>query len=130
MGVKVTGIQAEIRFVEEVSESVVIGTAYEVAGKFQGRTPVDTGFARNSWIVTTSPDDFGTLGNNSIEARIALVNQIKLGQDIYINNGAEYISALEHGHSSQAPAGMVSVTKPEIPGIADRQIKDAERAGR
>lgn len=130
MGVNVTGIQATIQFVEKVAESVVIGTAYETASRFQDRTPVDTGFAKNSWIVTTGRDDFGVPGNNDLEARIAIVNRIRLGQTVYINNGAEYIKALENGHSKQAPGGMVRVTLPEVSQIARDQLRDAKRAGR
>ena len=130
MGVHVRGIQATIQFVKKVSEDVVIGTAYETASRFQKRTPVDTGFARNSWLVTTSPDAYGTPGANNLDAHLFLVNRIKLGQTIYINNGAEYIGILERGHSRQAPRGMVAVTLPEVRGIAEDQVRDAKRANR
>ncbi len=130
MGVKIDGVQAIIEFVEQVAVSAQIGTAYETASRINGRIPVDTGYARNSTIVTPNRDDVGTLGNNDLEARIALVNQIKLGETVYINNGAEYIDILEKGHSQQAPSGFVQTTLPEVPAIADKQIKDAVRAGR
>lgn len=130
MGVTVSGVQATIEFIERVAVSAQIGTAYETASRMMERTPVDTGYAANSWLVTPNRNDVGSLGNNNLTARIAAVNQIKLGETIYINNGAEYIDILEKGHSQQAPRGMVQVTLPEVPDIADKQIKDAARAGR
>ncbi len=38
----------------------------------------------------------------------------KYGGTIWIYNNVRYITALEHGHSKQAPAGMVAVSLAEI----------------
>lgn len=130
MGIRVEGVQATINFVENTVESVIIGTAYELGSRFKERTPVDTGFAKNSWIISLSSDSFGTPGANNLDAHMAAVNHIKLGKTIYINNGADYIAALENGHSQQAPQGMVAVTLPEVSGIVNDQIRDARKKRR
>lgn len=130
MTVKVDGINKTIRFIERTAQSVVVGTALEAESELRNRTPVDTGYAKNSWITTTSPDDAGNPGNNSEAEKLAELKRTKLGYTIYINNGAEYIEALEKGHSDQAPHGMVQVTLPEVPDIAQGQIEDAKRANR
>ena len=128
MGIKVDGLQVTIEMVNDVSRSVVIGTAYEFASRCRRRTPVDTGFAMNSWIVTLDRDDFGTPGATIVEARMGQVEGMQLGSTVYINNGANYIGRLERGHSRQAPQGMVAVTLPEIPGMVEEQIEDEKRA--
>ena len=42
------------------------------------------------------------------------------GKIHYISNNLPYIRALENGHSTQAPRGMVSLTVAEFPGIVNR----------
>lgn len=129
MTVRIEGMQATISELGDNLRTVVIGTAYEAASLMQELTPIDTGFAMNSWIVTLDRDDFGTPGMNAIDARMGAVTSMQLGQTLYINNGAEYIKKLEHGHSRQAPQGMVAVVMPAIPHIVEDQLKDAEKAG-
>lgn len=79
------------------------------------KTPVDTGYARASWYV-----DLGSLQRESNEGRGSLaeaqakIEQARPFQEIAIANGAEYIRALEQGHSQQAPQGMVDVTVAEL----------------
>ena len=86
------------------------------------KTPVDTGRARGNWLISV---------NNSSKANTSRIDKRKTGaepsetikqeekaklekakgdESIYISNNLEYISALEYGHSKQAPSGMVGVT--------------------
>jgi len=129
MGVEVEGLRETMERVESNTRSVIVGTVYEFANRVKMRTPLKTGFARNSWIVTVDRDDYGDIGNNVIEARIGAVSQMQLGQTLYINNGANYIKALENGHSRQAPQGMVAITLPEVDEIIADEIADVKRAG-
>jgi len=125
MGVKTDNFDIAIKFVEDMPESVITGTMIEFGSKVMERTPVDTGFARNSWTLTKNKnytDDNG-LGEEKIL-------DFSLGESLYLNNGANYITSLEYGHSSQAPKGMVRITLPEIPYILQDQIRDYMRANR
>lgn len=80
------------------------------------RTPVDTGFARNSWFVDlgdgASRESNG--GTSSAAEDAATIKSAPAFTPITIANGAEYIGVLENGHSQQAPNGMVSVTIAEL----------------
>lgn len=126
MTIQTEGFEATISFTGNVVESAIMGTVMEAASRMQQRNPVDTGYSKNSWIITTSPDGFGTPGANSLQPPTAW----EVGQGLFINNGAEYIGVLEVGHSNQAPQGMVAPTLPEVPGILGQQVTDAERANK
>ena len=75
-------------------------------------TPIDTGFAVNNWNVSLDMPDFTTAKVRPAPLTRALITMqnLKAFQDVYIANGALYISELEDGHSDQAPYGMVDVT--------------------
>ncbi len=45
----------------------------------------------------------------------------------YISNSLPYAQALEYGHSSQAPAGIVAVTAVELTSIAERVARERSR---
>jgi hypothetical protein len=46
------------------------------------------------------------------------------GKVHYITNNLPYAWRLEHGHSKQAPAGMVGLTVVEFAGIVDKAAND------
>lgn len=72
------------------------------------KTPVDTGAARASWNVSIGQPQY------AIKGSVAAVIGLTKPDDIYITNAMEYISALENGHSAQAPHGMVALSIAEI----------------
>jgi len=87
-------------------------------------TPVETGLAKGNWHVSKSNPDFNILdrhsisGSEAISEGIAVINSFKMSESIiYIENHLKYISALEDGHSTQAPAGMVSVAISNVKGM-------------
>lgn len=111
-------------FAFAVFESLQVGSAGANGGPnpFTGSpgTPVDTGFARNSWWVSTtagggpagSPDqrsinDGGALALGASQATL-LSADIRL--PMYYFNNAAYIIPLEFGWSAQAPRGFVRLT--------------------
>jgi len=65
MTVEIDGINKAIRFAEGASEQAIGLTIMEVEGRLRETTPVDTGYARNSWIATDRADDKGTPGENA-----------------------------------------------------------------
>lgn len=80
------------------------------------RTPVDTGRARSSWVVTLGvgtrlpvpPSFFDKSGQTAITAARSAVQRYRFGTgSIFVQNNVEYIEKLESGHSKQAPNGML-----------------------
>ena len=108
------------RYLEDVTEGAVTATLFEMDGRLRSLTPVDTGFARNSWLVTMSENDEGQPGANP-PGGAAL--QYKLEKVAYINNGANYIEFLDNGSSQQAPGGMTDLVIPEVPRIIEAEVK-------
>ena len=105
-------------------ERVHSGVALEMSKRVIMRTPVDTGRARANWQASLgSPSSSSSLhtdrGGGATTAKAAEVAEGfgKKGQTFYLVNNVDYIKALEHGHSKQAPAGMVKVTENEFEGI-------------
>lgn len=84
------------------------------------KTPVDTGAARASWVVSVgAPSD--AVPPPGSPPSVVSVAAMKRPDLVYIQSNIDYIEALENGHSSQAPRGMVAVTIAEIEaGFADR----------
>lgn len=96
------------------------------------KTPVDTGRARANWQVgigsapegvpypadepytATSPDGAESM---AVQEGSAQIGAIKKPVACYITNNVEYIEELEHGHSQQAPNGMLAVTITELEGM-------------
>jgi hypothetical protein len=83
--------------------------------KVERRSPVDTGRARSSWAVSdTNPSTFipsetGRAALGPIDAGFAQPFDIS-----YITSNLAYITALEFGHSKQAPHGMVRISLAEM----------------
>lgn len=74
------------------------------------RTPVDTGYARASWTVSLDgPMPMrGAKGDGYQAPPYSLsIAGADLGDTIYLSAVANYMTYLEHGHSQQAPNGMV-----------------------
>lgn len=76
------------------------------------KTPVDTGRARNSWVLDIEfsdfalpPGDYRSVFENVIPETMSWLPE----SDHYVLfNNLEYIQALENGHSQQAPSGFVA----------------------
>jgi hypothetical protein len=99
--------------------TVFKSVALDVFGKIVFRTPVDTGHARANWQATVGSPADGVVQSAQPPAAIAAAG---LDDVIYITNNVEYVEALEHGHSQQAPAGMVKVTVNEFKGIVNDNV--------
>lgn len=74
------------------------------------KTPVDTGIARTGWQFGVGNKPGGEADGDPINALIAAVQPMKVGELGYFINVVPYIIPLEYGHSKQAPAGMLRIT--------------------
>jgi hypothetical protein len=89
------------------------------------RTPVDTGRARGNWTATVghrsagSTDGVDPIGGSTVANAQAVANGWDGNGSIFLTNNLPYIERLEHGHSGQAPSGMVGITVAEFGGIVD-----------
>ena len=101
----------------------VIYIATEALDRVKRKSPVDTGQFINNWLVSVggpsaeTVDLPGSLQGQSMAA-IAAYASIEGWPVIYVANNLPYANRLEHGHSSQAPAGMVAITIPELEALA------------
>lgn len=83
-------------------------------------SPVDTGRFRGNWQITFNEPAFNSLnaydkvGNETIKAGQRAISVYKNTRgagitSIYFSNMLVYANALEHGHSKQAPAGVLGI---------------------
>ena len=78
------------------------------------------GHARANWshsigaLVNQEFKEIDATGGASIDRIISSVPIKAAGEVHYIQNSLPYMQALEDGHSTQAPAGMVAITQTEF----------------
>lgn len=98
------------------AELVVRKVALDMGGTLIDMSPVDSGRFRNNWVTATgsmstatgaSADPSGGTARTLLQMKVA---DWKPGQTIWLTNSMPYAMRLEHGHSKQAPAGMVKLT--------------------
>jgi hypothetical protein len=72
----------------------------------QGGTPVATGYARANWVPSIgAPHEGAASGEGAHAAGLsAVLGYVLEDGAAYVSNSAAYIEALNHGHSTQAPA--------------------------
>ena len=99
------------------STSIVKKVAFEVLRGVVQMSPVDTGRFKGNWQVgivsqvTTTIDNQDKSGASTLSSGLAQINQMQLGQTVYITNNLPYARRLEFdAWSKQAPQGMVAVT--------------------
>lgn len=90
-------------------------------------TPVDTGRLRGNWQVTQGAPAGGITArlDPSGQGIIADVTQHAggLGSLTYLVNNLEYATAIEYGHSMQAPEGMVRINFARIKSIIEQSAR-------
>ena len=107
-----------------------IDVCLEAAEGIVDKTPVDTGFARASWSVSINeeplakpdvkrPEKWASLPPGAAKAEAVATITVpllgtQLGDRVFLYNPVVYIIPLEHGHSQQAPLGMVGLTVTEL----------------
>lgn len=108
--------------VDLVTKKIVLDVMRSVVRK----SPVDTGRFKGNWQYGTGEMPTGTTdihdagGQGTISHIAGQVPAQAAGKLHYIVNNLPYSIRLEHGHSSQAPQGMVGLTITEYQGIVRR----------
>lgn len=89
------------------------------------------GRARGSWqysIHTPSIEDTNVIDPTGSVTNASIASDIKPIPAIhYITSNLPYMQALENGHSTQAPAGMVGLVSVEFSNIVDVAIRENKR---
>lgn len=124
MGKLAKALLKEAEKVKRVSDKLALcyrNTLIDVGESLAFFTPIDTGLASSNWNVTNGPrvstarePKGGKKGAASIEAIKDQVNTIKIGDRAIFHNPVDYIGDLDNGYSRQAPAGMITPTKPRV----------------
>jgi len=87
--------------------SIARTQAFDTMNKVKQNTPIDTGRARNSWILTTEKNKFKDAKNGSnLPSFLPPVDDRKI-ETLYLTNGTPYIENLNQGSSKQAPARFI-----------------------
>ena len=96
-------------------------TLYDIGKTLVFYTPIDTGLASSNWnvsnkgrISTIREPVEGDKGTAALEAMAIQVKDLQPGTAATFNNPVDYTPDLEDGFSRQAPAGMITPTKPLI----------------
>jgi hypothetical protein len=97
-----------------------------IANRIVDYTPIDTGRAVGSWKLSIGYEEGDTdlgpgeypaakeFAKKAIADVVSAINEGNMFEKVYFNNTVPYIEALEHGHSDQAPAGMVRLALAEV----------------
>lgn len=117
--------------------------AFAIFTKVVQRTPVDTGAARQNWIVSLNggslaynPD--AVKGGRVMSEGLSVISSAKGDESITIQNNTPYIVKLEYGgygpnspsgktvngFSKQAPHGMVGITMQEAGALLNEAISE------
>ena len=96
-------------------ERTVVELAVAVTENLVESTPVDSGWAKSNWIPSVGKPTENPVGSRDSVSSAAQVSgkaglqnySIKERAKAFITNNVGYISALNDGHSTQAPSGFV-----------------------
>lgn len=111
---------------DEVFRKVVI----EIGSSVIRLSPVDTGRFRGNWQLTidapasASLDNYDKEGHETIAQLVSDAQPLTFGQTAYIVNNLIYAIPLEYGHSQQALAGMVRITRERFQDIVAQAIRE------
>lgn len=110
---------------EEDLVQIVEKLGFEIWKRATNRTPVDTGRARGGWTIswgaqpTWQPEAGKHFSPDNQKEDVTLADapdpgEPKMFGTLHVTNNVEYIVILEHGHSDQAPQGMLEQAVNEV----------------
>lgn len=112
-------------------EKVQKKVAIDLWSSITRRTPVDTGRARANWFLSVGAptqrlDPYpGAKTGEVPEPPLPDVTNVDGYKSVFIINNLPYIEALEHGHSKQAPNGMVRLAIQSAQLRIEKALKEA-----
>lgn len=111
----------------EKYDRIVFSVVFQLAEEIIVNWPVDTGYSRANWQYGLDAPPAGTLANppgqwssqkKAPPPRVQV--EAKAGGHVhYLANNASYAWSLEHGHSQQAPAGVVRLAVAKFQQMVD-----------
>ena len=116
-------------------ERVWKAATQELGSVANNGVPVDTGFARASFMASTDAmpaidsndqNKSGAAISQDFGQITTVINGASLGQTIYLGWTAAYILALEYGHSKQAPQGFARLAAAQWQSIVSGVVADAK----
>lgn len=90
-------------------EKSMRAAAFAVDRELVNTTPVDTGRAKNNWLLSLNLPDTRLLKSSEINLGASALEAFTFRDDILITNNLPYIRRLNDGSSVQAPAGFVDI---------------------
>lgn len=128
-------VDSWVRKSEKRLEAVVKESAQRVAVEVKRRTPVDTGFLRNSLLASTSsmplidrnarPGAGGSFADDSSQIALVIAGA-PLGKPIYLGFVASYAAHVEYGARGRAGAAMVRLTAQSWDRIVQSVVAEAK----
>lgn len=106
------------------NEAIAKTALLDVFEEIRRRSPVDTGFFRLNWTLTTDAPGPATPITEALS--VTLPPQV-VGRVHFITNNLPYARRLETGWSQQAPNGMVGLTVLRWPEIVNKAKGEARR---
>lgn len=100
---------------EQLSQRVRV-IAMALLNEIVLRSPVDTGRFRGNNIVSVgapvyaSSENLDPSGSETIQRGLSAMSGLEPYTQVYIQNNLPYATALEDGHSKQAPGGVYAVS--------------------
>jgi len=100
---------------EELTQRVRV-IALAMLNEIVLRSPVDTGRFRGNNIVSVgapvyaSSENLDPSGSETIQRGLSAMSGLEPYTQVYIQNNLPYATALEDGHSKQAPGGVYAVS--------------------
>lgn len=129
MAVRVTirNIEA-IGATKERVRQVIFAGILDLDADLRNATPVDTGFAVNSWFAQANGappagEGFESKARGASDPATIFAG---VGGVVSLVNTAEYINKLNEGHSAQAPAGFVEAAANRLQDHIDRHVMLSE----
>lgn len=103
--------------------------ALDIFASIIRRTPADTGRARASWNINAGSADLSVSPSVKKGGKVPLTDKggslgiVAAFSSIFITNNLVYITFLEEGSSTQAPAGMVKVALEEATSFLSKAVR-------
>lgn len=109
---EIRGIKESIEYLDEMERLFIEEIVIEVLKKVKMRTPKDTGKAADNWqllVGAQTPKD-RPIGFDAISDAKSRMKSYKIGMNLGVGNGVEYIDVLEYGTKHRVGNKMAAVT--------------------